>query len=94
MVAMLLLNLQLAIGTLIILPIMLFITSQITERTRKAFRGMQLNLGIVNAVMEENITGIRAVQAYAQEDAAISQFRMPAKPIAKLVFVRISSQRR
>ena len=75
MVAMLLLNLPLAIGTLIILPIMLFITSQITERTRVAFRGMQKNLGWLNAVMEENITGIRAVQAYAQEDGAIGQFQ-------------------
>lgn len=75
MVAMLLLNFQLAIGTLIILPIMLFITVQITERTRKAFRGMQRNLGVLNAVMEENITGIRAVQAYAQENSAIAQFQ-------------------
>jgi len=75
MVAMLLLNLPLAAGTLIILPIMLWITSQITERTRKSFRGMQKNLGWMNAVMEENITGIRAVQAYAQEDAAIEQFQ-------------------
>ena len=75
MVAMLLLNLPLAIGTLIILPIMLFITKTITERTRVAFRGMQKNLGILNAVMEENITGIRAVQAYAQENAAIAQFQ-------------------
>ena len=75
MVAMLLLNLPLAIGTLIILPIMLYITKYITERTRVAFRGMQKNLGILNAVMEENITGIRAVQAYAQESAAIAQFQ-------------------
>ena len=75
MVAMLLLNLPLALGTLIILPIMLWITSKITERTRVAFRGMQKNLGWLNAVMEENITGIRAVQAYAQEDAAIAQFQ-------------------
>ncbi|MCY3833358.1 MAG: ABC transporter ATP-binding protein [Chloroflexi bacterium] len=75
MVAMLLLNLPLAIGTLIILPIMLYITRQVTERTRVAFRGMQKNLGLLNAVMEENITGIRTVQAYAQERAAIAQFQ-------------------
>ncbi len=75
MVAMLLLNLPLAIGTLIILPIMLYITKLVTERTRVAFRGMQKNLGWLNAVMEENITGIRVVQAYAQEDAAIAQFQ-------------------
>ena len=75
MVAMLLLNLPLAIGTLIILPIMLYITRQVTERTRVAFRGMQKNLGLLNAVMEENITGIRTVQAYTQERAAIAQFQ-------------------
>ena len=79
MVAMLLLSLPLAIGTLIILPIMLFITMQITERTRKAFRGMQRNLGALNAVMEENITGIRAVQAYAQEEGAIAQFQVSSQ---------------
>ena len=84
MVAMLLLNLPLAIGTLIILPIMLFITGQITERTRVAFRGMQKNLGILNAVMEENITGIRAVQAYAQEDAAIAQFQLASENYRKV----------
>ncbi len=84
MVAMLLLNLHLAIGALIILPIMLFITGQITERTRKAFRGMQKNLGWLNAVMEENITGIRAVQAYAQENAAIAQFQVASQAYRKV----------
>ena len=84
MVAMLLLSLPLAIGTLIILPIMLFITKQVTERTRKAFRGMQKNLGWLNAVMEENITGIRAVQAYAQEDGAIAQFQLASQAYRKV----------
>ena len=84
MVAMLLLNLPLGIGTLVILPIMLWITRQVTERTRVAFRGMQKNLGWLNAVMEENITGIRAVQAYAQEDAAIAQFQQASQAYRKV----------
>ena len=84
MVAMLLLNLPLAVGTLIILPIMLWITRQVTERTRVAFRGMQKNLGVLNAVMEENITGIRAVQAYAQEQAAIAQFQEASQAYRKV----------
>ena len=54
---------------------MLFITSQITQRTREAFRGMQKNLGRLNAIMEENITGIRSVQAYAREAGAVEQFQ-------------------
>jgi len=75
MIAMLLINVPLAIGTLTILPVMLFITSQITQRTREAFRGMQKNLGRLNAIMEENITGIRSVQAYAREAGAVEQFQ-------------------
>ena len=75
MIAMFLINFPLAIGTLTILPIMLFITSQITQRTREAFRGMQKNLGRLNAIMEENITGIRSVQAYAREAGAVEQFQ-------------------
>ena len=45
---------------------------------------MQKNLGWLNAVMEENITGIRAVQAYAQEDAAIAQFQVASQAYRKV----------
>ena len=84
MIAMFLINWQLALGTLIILPIMLFITGKITERTREAFRGMQKNLGTLNAIMEENITGIRAVQAYARESGAISDFQSASEDYRKV----------
>jgi len=75
MIAMFLINLPLAIGTVTILPIMLWLTGQITRRTREAFRGMQLNLGHMNAIMEENVTGIRSVQAYAREAGATEKFQ-------------------
>lgn len=76
MVAMFFINLPLAIGTVTILPIMLWLTGQVTGRTREAFRGMQQNLGRMNAIMEENIAGIRAVQAYARESGAVDQFQL------------------
>ena len=84
MIAMFFLNWPLATGTLIILPLMLYITGQVTQRTRQAFRGMQKNLGRLNAVMEENITGIRAVQAYAREAGAISQFQAASTDYRKV----------
>jgi len=74
MVSMFVLNWPLATGTLIILPLMLFITSQITRRTRMAFREVQRNLGTLNAVMEENIAGIRVVQAFARESETTDEF--------------------
>jgi ATP-binding cassette subfamily B multidrug efflux pump len=76
MLSMFLLSWQLAIGTLILLPLMLLITMQVTRRSRVAFREVQHNLGTMNAVMEENIAGIRVVQAFARADDANAHFRI------------------
>jgi ATP-binding cassette subfamily B multidrug efflux pump len=74
MVSMFALNWQLAIGTLILLPLMVFITSVVTRRSRLAFRDVQRYLGTLNAVMEENLAGIRVVQAFARADDTVAQF--------------------
>jgi len=74
MVSMFFLNWQLAIGTLILLPLMVSITGLVTRRSRVAFREVQRNLGTMNAVMEENIAGIRVVKAFARAEDTIAQF--------------------
>ena len=74
MVSMFLLNWQLAIGTLILLPLMIYITTLVTRRSRVAFREVQRNLGTMNAVMEENIAGIRVVKAFARAEDTVAQF--------------------
>jgi len=74
MVSMFVLNWQLAAGTLVLLPLMLFITSRITRRTRLAFRQVQRNLGALNAFMEEHISGVRVVQAFGREQDAVAGF--------------------
>ena len=74
MIAMFLLSWQLAIATLILLPLMLLITAVVTRQSRLAFREVQFNLGALNAVSEENISGIRVVQAFARADDTIAQF--------------------
>ena len=74
MIAMFLLNWQLALGTATLLPIMLAITAWVTQYSRKAFREVQTNLGNLNSVMEENIAGIRVVKAFAHEEATFEKF--------------------
>jgi ATP-binding cassette subfamily B multidrug efflux pump len=74
MISMFVLNWQLAIGTLILLPLMVTTTGVITRRSRVAFRDVQRNLGSMNAVMEENIAGIRVVKAFARAEDTIAQF--------------------
>ena len=74
MVSMFVMNWALAMGTLILLPLMLFITLQVTNRTRLAFRDVQRNLGMMNAVMEENIAGLRVVRSFARESDMVERF--------------------
>ncbi len=74
LVAMFFLNWQLAIGTLIVIPIMLYITGQVTRYSRRAFRQVQRNLGALNAIMEENISGIRVIKTFAREEDSVAEF--------------------
>jgi len=73
-VAMFLLNWQLALAMLVLMPLMLIVTAEVTRRSRAAFRTVQHNLGALNAVMEENITGARVVQAFAREKEVYATF--------------------
>ena len=76
MISMFLLNWQLATGALILLPLMVYFTTLVTRRSRVAFREVQRNLGAMNAVMEENIAGIRVVKAFARAEDTIAQFEV------------------
>ena len=76
LVAMFLLNWPLALGMVIILPLMVFITGQVTKLSRVAFREVQANLGAMNGVMEENINGIQVVQAFARGSETQAQFEV------------------
>ena len=75
LVSMSVLNWQLALGALAIIPIMIFITTWITQYSRKAFRQVQRYLGTMNAIIEENISGIRVIKAFAQEAGSVESFK-------------------
>ena len=73
-VMMFIINVRLALVTLVTLPLMMFISRWIAKRTRKGFRERQEALGDLNGIIEETVTGQRVVKAYAREEAAIAQF--------------------
>ncbi|MBC8448099.1 MAG: ABC transporter ATP-binding protein [Chloroflexi bacterium] len=73
-IVMLALNAWLALGALAILPIMLWLTARVGGGTRRGFRQVQANLGKLNMVMEENISGARVVQAFRRQGAIIAEF--------------------
>ena len=74
-VAMFVLNYWLALASLLVVPIMFWFTRFVARFTRKGFRDLQRDLGQLNGVMEEAISGQRTSHAFRRKDAAIDAFR-------------------
>ncbi|MFO7696130.1 MAG: ABC transporter ATP-binding protein [Anaerolineae bacterium] len=73
-VVVLLLNVWLALGTIAVMPLMLFFTLRMGHGTRRGFREVQGNLGRLNALIEETISGVRVVQAFRRERTITAEF--------------------
>jgi ATP-binding cassette subfamily B multidrug efflux pump len=75
LIAMFVLNLWLALASLVVVPIMFWFADFIARYTRKGFRELQKQLGELNGVMEEAISGQRVVKAFRRNDSVIASFR-------------------
>nr|WP_246140944.1 ABC transporter ATP-binding protein [Bacillus marasmi] len=60
--------------TLVIVPLMFAGMKWITNRTGRAFKEQQRNLGALNGFIEETISGQRIVKTFSQEKKVISEF--------------------
>jgi len=74
-IAMFVLNMWLALAALLVVPIMFWFTQFVAKYTRKGFRDLQRELGEINGVMEESISGQRVVKAFRRSAVAIERFR-------------------
>jgi len=74
-IAMFSLSWQLAIVTLIIIPLIVFTTKQIVKRSSKNYAARQRDLGKLNGTIEEMITGAEVVTLFGKEQQAIETFR-------------------
>jgi ATP-binding cassette subfamily B multidrug efflux pump len=75
LIAMFLLNPLLALVSLFVTPLMFWFTGFVAKYTRSGFRDLQANLGGLNSVMEETISGQRIVNAFRHNDVVIESFR-------------------
>jgi ATP-binding cassette, subfamily B, multidrug efflux pump len=80
---MFLLNVRLAIVTLITVPLMVTLSRWIAKRTRSGFRQQQAFLGDLNGIIEENVTGLRVVKAYGREADVVQEFRATNQKLRK-----------
>ncbi len=65
----LVMNWQLALITLTVVPMSAWLMAQFITRNSGLFRQVQEQLGDLNAVLQENLVGIRVVKAFVRESA-------------------------
>jgi ATP-binding cassette subfamily B protein/subfamily B ATP-binding cassette protein MsbA len=75
LLAMLNLNVRLALVCFTIIPVMLLMTAGFATRARAAFRKTRQTVGAVTADLQEEIVGVRQAQAFGRTDVNIQRFR-------------------
>lgn len=75
LVAMFVLDWRLALASLLVVPIMLWFTTFVASYTRRGFQRLQKDLGQLNGVMEESISGQKVIKAFRRNDSVVAQFR-------------------
>ena len=74
LVAMVVKSPLLDLTVLVTVPLIYVLTRTVTKHTGPMFKRQQAALGMLNAHIEETITGIETVRAYGQEEAAARRF--------------------
>jgi ATP-binding cassette, subfamily B, multidrug efflux pump len=72
--AMFALNWQLSLLSFLVLPLMAIATEVFRRRARESYRQVRSAVGWVNAVLSENIQGVRVVQSFSREDHNLRVF--------------------
>jgi ATP-binding cassette subfamily B multidrug efflux pump len=75
LVAMFVLDVWLALASVLVVPIMFLFTEFVARYTRRGFRDLQKHLGELNGVMEESISGQKVVKAFRRNESVIATFR-------------------
>ena len=73
-IAMFLLQWQLAIAVLAVVPVMIITTDQFAKMARRAFRRTRSTIGDVSADLHEELGGVKVAQAFNREDLNIRRF--------------------
>jgi ATP-binding cassette subfamily B multidrug efflux pump len=75
-VILLVMNWQLALITLISIPLASFLLVRFFTKNTKLFEKVQQQLGDLNSVLQENLLGVRVVKAFVRESVEMSRYTM------------------
>jgi len=74
MIAMLVLDLRLALVTFLVMPVLVGLTVYFRGMMRDSFRAIRIRLARVNAYLNETLSGMSVVQLFTREPATFRQF--------------------
>jgi len=75
-VAMFLMDWRLAVASLLFLPLLVHAIARFQAGSRAAWSEVQARTAQLSATLQENISGVRVVKAFAQEEGEIARFRV------------------
>jgi ATP-binding cassette subfamily B protein len=75
LVAMFALDVWLALASVLVVPIMFWFTQFVAKYTRRGFRDLQKQMGELNGVTEEAISGQKVVKAFRRNESVVAAFR-------------------
>lgn len=76
MIFMFIINWQLAMVVLVLLPFLLYVAIQFRKRILGEYRNVRKFNSKITGAINENITGVRVVKALGREDENLSEFRL------------------
>lgn len=68
------LNWQLALVALLMIPAILFVMLRFVRRIGPLFFGLQMELGRLNTILQEDLTGLRVIRAFAREEYETARY--------------------
>ncbi len=75
------LNWKLALISLCVVPFISFRTIMVNRKLRVLWMKIQQGIGVLGTIVQENLTGVRVVRAFAREDFESKKFRNQAADI-------------
>ena len=68
-------DLRLTIAAFVLIPFMLVFAYVLNKRMKRAFKRNRVRIGEINAQIEDNLSGIRVVKSFANEDIECEKFK-------------------
>ncbi len=75
-VVLLCINVKLALASFVLIPVMLVYAYILNRRMKRAFKSNRARIAEINAGIEDNLSGIRVVKSFANEEVEREKFRI------------------